>query len=199
MERHGTWCGGGEEVPRVEAREVGVGDDAGGERAGQRLAAEVVQQQLLVGGAEAEADGQARHGRARPPALHRRPTGSKQDWVSYVCGAACLRDLPWLTDVRQQTASATGFFFGRGGDEEKMDWDPSRLARGYGGEEKKGPSAPPFYRGSGGGVSWTLSIELRPNSTALPVPVSSYSFFFCLSFWIWIGVVLLCSYKAAFF
>jgi hypothetical protein len=78
-----TWSGGGEEVPRVEAREVGVGDDAGGERAGERLAAEVVQQQLLVGGAEAEADGQARDGcagaplllqapRAGRPALHRR-------------------------------------------------------------------------------------------------------------------------------
>lgn len=93
---------------------------------------------------------------------------------------ACLRDLPWLTDVRQQTASATGFFLVVVGDEEKMDWDPSRLARGCGGEEKKGPSAPPFYRGSGGGVSWTLPIQLRPNSTALPVPVSSYSIFFSL-------------------
>jgi hypothetical protein len=107
MERHGTWCGGGEEVPRVEAREVGVGDDAGGERAGQRLAAEVVQQQLLVGGAEAEADGQARHGRARPPALHRRPTGSKQDWVSYVCGAACLPARSTLAD-RCQAADGIG-------------------------------------------------------------------------------------------
>jgi hypothetical protein len=41
----------------VEAREVGDGDDVGGEGAPERLAAEVVQQELLVGGAEAEADG----------------------------------------------------------------------------------------------------------------------------------------------
>jgi hypothetical protein len=99
-----TWCGGGEEeVRRVEAREVGVRDDARRERAGQRLAAEVVQQQLLVGGAEAEADGQARDGRAGAPLLQapragpglhrrrRRSTGSDQDldlfgWLA--------RDLP---------------------------------------------------------------------------------------------------------
>jgi hypothetical protein len=46
----------------VEAREVGDGDDVGGEGAPERLAAEVVQQELLVGGAEAEADGQPREG-----------------------------------------------------------------------------------------------------------------------------------------
>lgn len=41
----------------MEAGEVGVRDDAGGERAVERLAAEVVEQELLIGGAEAEADG----------------------------------------------------------------------------------------------------------------------------------------------
>lgn len=88
----------------MEAREVGVGDDAGGERAGQRLAAEVVQQQLLVGGAEAEADGQARDGRAGAPLLQapragpglhrrRRSTGSDQDSVLDLFGWLA-RDLP---------------------------------------------------------------------------------------------------------
>lgn len=91
----------------MEAREVGVGDDAGGERAGERLAAEVVQQQLLVGGAETEADGQARDGRAGPPllllqapraapALHHRRRRPKQDWILDSCGllarSTCLAD-----------------------------------------------------------------------------------------------------------
>jgi hypothetical protein len=89
----------------VEAREVGVGDDAGGERAGERLAAEVVQQQLLVGGAEAEADGQPRDGRpggplhpprATWPPLHRRrsttrdPSDGTPGWASRLGG--CLLD-----------------------------------------------------------------------------------------------------------
>jgi hypothetical protein len=69
--RYGTWSG--QEVPRVEAGEVGVGDDAGGERARERLAAEVVEQQLLVGGAEAEPDGQTRDGRAPGGALALHP------------------------------------------------------------------------------------------------------------------------------
>jgi len=83
----------------VEASEVGVGDDAGGERAGERLAAEVVQQQLLVGGAEAEADGQPRDGRpggplhppraTRPP-LHRRRRSTRDPGLASRLGGCSL-------------------------------------------------------------------------------------------------------------
>jgi hypothetical protein len=117
-----TWCGGGEEeVRRVEAREVGVRDDARRERAGQRLAAEVVQQQLLVGGAEAEADGQARDGRAGPPLLQapragpglhrrRRSTGSDQDSVLDLSGWLA-RDLPGrsMSDGRRHRRPGGGW------------------------------------------------------------------------------------------
>jgi hypothetical protein len=42
--------GGMRSIPWVGTREVDDGDDVGGEEAGERLAAEVVQQQLLVDG-----------------------------------------------------------------------------------------------------------------------------------------------------
>lgn len=74
----------GDEFPWVEAREVGDGDDVGGEGARERLAAEVVKDQLLVGGAEAEADGQAGQqgssGRRlpQPPRVHGDPNQPKE-------------------------------------------------------------------------------------------------------------------------
>jgi hypothetical protein len=43
----------------LDAGEVDDGDDVGGEGAGEGLAAEVVQHELLVGWPEAEPDGQA--------------------------------------------------------------------------------------------------------------------------------------------
>lgn len=44
----------------MEAGEVGDGDDVGGEGARHDLAAEVVEQELLVGGSEPETDRQPR-------------------------------------------------------------------------------------------------------------------------------------------